>query len=89
VLPYANQVVIHLTAIEDCWVEFTTPGGGYLSQSYIVGGASKNWTFGYPVDMHLGNPGGVSLTVDGKNPLPPGTVNPITLSLGLNGNISS
>jgi hypothetical protein len=34
-------------------------------------------------------PGGVSLTVDGKNPLLPGTVNPITLSLGLNGNISS
>jgi cytoskeletal protein RodZ len=88
-LPHANQVVIHLTAIEDCWVEFTTPGGGYLSQSYLAGGTSKSWTFGYPVDMRLGNPGGISLTVDGKNPLPPGTVNPITLSLGLNGSISS
>ena len=35
--------------------------------------------------MRLGNPGGIRLTVDGKNPLPPGTDNPITLSLGLNG----
>jgi transcriptional regulator with XRE-family HTH domain len=89
VQPYGHEVVIRLTAIEDCWVEFTTPGGVYLSQSYVVGGASKTWTFGYPVDMRLGNPGGISLAVDGKNPLPPGTANPITLTLGLNGNISS
>ena len=89
VQPYARQVVIRLTAIEDCWVEFTTPGGGYLSQSYVVAGTSKSWTFGYPVDMRLGNPGGISLTVDSKNPLLPGTTNPITLSIGLNGKISS
>jgi cytoskeletal protein RodZ len=89
VQPYAHEVVIRLTAIEDCWVEFTTPGGGYLSQSYVVAGTSKSWTFGYPVDMRLGNPGGISLTVDSKNPLPPGTTNPITLSIGLNGKVSS
>src|SRR5258708_5973517 len=52
--PHAGQVVIHLTAVEDCWVEFTAPGGGYLSQSYVVGGASKMWTFGYAVVMRLG-----------------------------------
>ncbi len=86
---YAHEVVIRLTAIEDCWVEFTTPGGVYLSQSYVVAGTSKTWTFGYPVDMRLGNPSGISLAVDGRNPLSPGTANPITLSLGLNGNISS
>jgi len=34
-------------------------------------------------------PGDVTLTVDSKNPLPPGTANPITLSLGLNGKITS
>jgi len=88
VSPYAHEVVIHLTAIENCWVEFTTPGGAFLSQAYVVGGTSKSWTFGYPVDMRLGNPGGISLSVDGRNPLPPGTANPITLSLGLNGTIS-
>ena len=40
-------------------------------------------------DMRLGDPGGIRLTVDGKNPLPLGTANPITLSLGLHGKISS
>ena len=86
--PYAHDVVIRLTAIEDCWVEFTTPQGGYLFQSYVFGGTTKTWTFRHAVDMALGNPGGVRLTVDARNPLPPGTGNPITLHLGLNGQIS-
>jgi cytoskeletal protein RodZ len=89
VAPYAHSVVIQLAAIEDCWVEFTSPSGGYLLQDYVVGGTSQTWTFGYAVDMRLGNPGGIRLTVDGKNPLPPGTANPITLSLGLNDKIST
>jgi cytoskeletal protein RodZ len=88
VAPYAHLVVIRLTAIEDCWVQFTTTGGGYLFQSYVVGGTSKTWSFSYPVAMRLGNPGGISLTVDGKNPLPPGTASPITLGLGLNDHVS-
>jgi cytoskeletal protein RodZ len=89
VAPYAHSTVIQLAAIEDCWVEFTTPGGGYLSQAYVTGGTSRTWTFSYAVDMRLGNPGGITLTIDGKNPLPPGTADPITLSLGLNDQISS
>jgi len=89
VAPYAHSVVIQLAATEDCWVEFTSPGGGYLFQAYVVGGTAQTWTFGYPVDMRLGNPGGISLTVDGKNPLPPGTADPITLSLGLGDKVSS
>jgi len=88
VSPYAHEVVVSLTAIQDCWVGFATPGGGYLTQAYVVAGTSKSWTFGYAVQMRLGNPGGISLTVDGRNPLPPGTTNPITLSLGLGGSIS-
>jgi len=87
--PYAHKVAVRLVAIEDCWVEFTTPGGGYLFQSYVAGGTSKAWSFRHAVAMRLGNPGGITLTVDGKNPLPPGTSHPITLSLGLNGKISS
>jgi len=87
--PYAHEVIVHLQAIENCWVEFTTPGGAYLFQSYVVAGASKRWAFRYAVDMRLGNPGGIKLTVDGKNPLPPGTTQPIMLSLGLHGKISS
>ena len=87
--PYAHTVAIHLTAIEDCWVEFTTPGGGYLFQLTAAGGTSRRWVFRHAVDMRLGNPGGISLTVDGSNPLPPGTAQPITLRLGLGGKISS
>jgi transcriptional regulator with XRE-family HTH domain len=83
--PYAHEVVVRLTAIEDCWVEFTTPQGGNLFQSYVVAGASRRWIFRRAVDMRLGNPGGVKLIVDGKKPLPPGTSHPITLRLGLHG----
>jgi hypothetical protein len=86
---YAHVVSIHLTAIEDCWVEFTTPAGAYLSQSIVAGGASRRWVFWHAVDMRLGNPGGITLTVDGRRPLPPGTAEPVTLRLGLGGKISS
>ena len=82
---YAHEVVIRLAAVEDCWVEFTTPGGRYLSQSIVAAGTSQRWVFGHAVDMRLGNPGGVTLRVDGRNPLPPGTVEPITLRLRRHG----
>jgi hypothetical protein len=78
---YPLEVVIRLVAVEDCWVEFTTPGGRYLSQSIVAGGTSKRWVFRHAVDMRLGNPGGITLRVDGTNPVPPGTVEPITLRL--------
>lgn len=83
---YAHEVVVKLTATQDCWVEFTTPAGGYQSQSYVVAGMSKSWIFRRAVDMRLGNPGGIELLVDGKNPLPAGVNRPITLSLRLHGN---
>jgi len=73
--------VIQLTAIQDCWVEFTKPDGSYLSQAYIVGGTVKTWTFHRAVDMRIGNPGGIRLTVNGKNLGEPGTQGqPVTLS---------
>jgi cytoskeletal protein RodZ len=81
--PSVDEVVVQLTAIEDCWVEFTTASGGYLFQSYVSAGTSRRWTFRQAVDMQLGNPSGVALRVNGKNPLPPGTSHPITLRLDL------
>jgi hypothetical protein len=86
---YAHKVAIHLTAIEDCWVEFTSPAGANLSQSIVSGGTSQRWVFRQAVDMRLGNPGGIRLTIDGKHPLPPGTIEPITLRLRLGSKISS
>jgi hypothetical protein len=77
------NVVISLTAIQDCWVEFTRPDGRFLSQAYVVGGSSKTWTFARAVHMDIGNPGGIVLTVNGKKLGSPGaTGQPVTLSLG-------
>ena len=79
----SHTVVIRLTAIEDCWVEFTTPAGGYLSQDYVTGGSSMTWKFHRNVTMQIGNPGGILLTVNGQNLGRPGSVGqPVTLSLG-------
>src|SRR5262249_11121341 len=81
-VPYAHTVAIRLRAVEDCWVEFTTPGGRYLFQTVVAGGTAHRWVFRHAVDMRLGNPGGIALRVDGTNPLPPGTAQPITLRPG-------
>ena len=77
------NVVVSLTAIQDCWVEFTRPDGQFLSQAYVVGGSSKTWTFARAVHMDIGNPGGIVLTVNGKKLGSPGaTGQPVTLTLG-------
>jgi cytoskeletal protein RodZ len=78
-----HHVVIKLTAVEDCWVEFTKPDGTYLTQAYIVGGSTKTWTFPHTVHMQIGNPGGIRLTVNGKDLGQPGSPGqPLTLTLG-------
>ncbi len=79
----SHTVVVRLTAIEDCWVEFTKPDGTYLSQAYVVGGSTKTWTFRHAVTMQIGNPGGILLTVNGQNLARTiGNAGPVTLSLG-------
>jgi cytoskeletal protein RodZ len=78
----SHTVVIRLTAIEDCWVGFTTPSGAYLSQYLVVGGSSKTWRFRHAVTMQIGNPAGVLLNVNGKNLGSPGSTGPLTLSFG-------
>ena len=62
---------ISLTAIQDCWVEFTRPNGRFLSQAYVVGGL-ETCTFVRAVNMDIGNPGGIVLTVNGKKLGSPG-----------------
>jgi cytoskeletal protein RodZ len=78
----SHTVVIRLTAIEDCWVGFTTPSGAYLSQYLVSGGSSKTWRFHHAVTMQIGNPAGILLTVNGKNLGSPGSTGPVTLSFG-------
>jgi cytoskeletal protein RodZ len=78
----SHTVVIRLTAIEDCWVGFSTPSGTPLSQYLVVGGSSKTWRFRHAVTMQIGNPAGIMLTVNGKNLGSPGSAGPVTLSFG-------
>jgi cytoskeletal protein RodZ len=79
-----HRVVISLTAIQDCWVQFTRPDGTYVTQATVSAGSSQSWTFRHAVVMTIGNPGGILLTVDGKSLGRPGTPTsqPITLSFG-------
>jgi cytoskeletal protein RodZ len=78
----SKKLVIRLVVkSQPCWVEFTGPGGAYLSQVTLPAGASRTWTFRHAVHMQLGNPGAVVLTVNGQNRGSPGPAgNPITLS---------
>ncbi len=81
----ANEVVIHLSATENCWVELTTTSGSQIYQGVIYAGSSMHWTEKQPVNLMLGNPAGVSLTVNGKNPVRPG---PLTRSRSASGRAS-
>jgi RodZ C-terminal domain len=79
----SRRLVIRLTASQDCWVEFTKPNGQFLLQAYVLSGSSKTWHFRHAVTMQIGNPGGIQLTVNGKNLGHPGGVGqPVTLNFG-------
>ena len=77
----ASTVVVSLIAVRASSVEFTTPAGKYLFRANLAAGASKRWTFRHPVTMMVGNPAGVRLVVNGKNPLPHGAARPVALRL--------
>ncbi len=78
--PASSDVVIQLTANEDCWVQLTSVGDGtQIYMGVIPAGASRTWTEKKAVDVRLGNPGGVVLTVNGKLQNPNSTT-PVTLS---------
>jgi transcriptional regulator with XRE-family HTH domain len=78
----ANEVVIHLAAAQNCWVQLTTATGTQIYQGVVYAGSSMHWIEHQAVSLMLGNPGGVSLTVNGRNAVPAGQHNPVTLSLG-------
>ncbi len=78
--PTSDDVVIKLTATEDCWVQLTSSSdGSQLYMGVIQAGASMKWTEKQAVNVRLGNPGGVILTVNGQRQNPDSTV-PVTLS---------
>jgi transcriptional regulator with XRE-family HTH domain len=76
-----TNVVINVAAgQEPCWVMLTRASDG--SQIYmgdILAGTSMTWTEKEAVDIRLGNPSAVTLTVNGQRE-PINTVLPVTLS---------
>jgi hypothetical protein len=75
------EVVISLTAVsEACWADLLTSSGAAVFQGILSPGASKTWKERRAVTLELGNPGAVTLTVDGKSRTGLGS-EPVTLSL--------
>ncbi len=78
----SNDVIIHLTAVQDCWVYLTSDQGNNTIYSGVVpAGSTQTWKETKAVSLRLGNPDGVVLTVNGKKQSP-GTSQPVTLTMG-------
>jgi cytoskeletal protein RodZ len=77
-----HHVVIALRAVtSNCWVDLTTSTGQPIFAGTLLAGTSRTWTEEGPVSLEIGNPGGITLRVNGKNQTPqPGS--PVTLTLG-------
>jgi cytoskeletal protein RodZ len=81
VRPGSREVVISLTAVtEACWADLATPAGATIFAGILGPGTSKTWTERRAVTLQLGNPGAVTLTVDGKSRAGLGS-QPVTLRL--------
>jgi cytoskeletal protein RodZ len=79
---HSHAVVIRLTAAQDCWVQLTTAAGQTIFSGLVYAGTARSWVERHAVSMRIGDPGAITLTVNGKSqsPGPPGQ--PVTLSFG-------
>ena len=76
----ADDVVIKLAAVEECWVLLTNSSdGAQIYMGVVAAGTQMTWTEREAVDIRLGNPGGVVLTVNGQRQTTQ-TQLPVTLS---------
>jgi Helix-turn-helix domain/RodZ C-terminal domain len=77
----SRDVVISLTAVTGaCWADLATPAGATIFAGILGPGTSKTWTERRAVTLQLGNPGAVTLAVDGKSRAGLGS-QPLTLRL--------
>jgi cytoskeletal protein RodZ len=77
-----HHVVIALRAVtSDCWVDLTTVAGTPIFAGTLPAGTSRTWTEEGPVSLEIGNPGAITLRVNGKDQSPKST-SPVTLTLG-------
>ncbi len=77
----SNRLYIQVTAAQDCWVGRTGASGQPIYSGIVYAGTAMHWTEQHPVYMSIGNPSGITLRVNGKDPVPAGTVSALTLSL--------
>ncbi len=78
---HPRRLHITLTATKDCWVQLTSAGGATLFSGMVYAGNSMNWTERRNVTMILGNPAGVKVRVNGKNPVPRRSVSMVRINL--------
>ena len=74
-------MVIRLSATQNCWYAHHCQRK-QIYEGIVSAGSSKHWTEKQAVSLMLGNPEGVALTVNGRNPVPAGSTQPVTLTLG-------
>ena len=81
--PTPSDRVIKVAAAEDCWILITrASNGSQLYMGVVSAGNSMTWTEKSAVQMVLGNPGGVVLTVNGRQQHPdPNRVAHLSFSL--------
>jgi cytoskeletal protein RodZ len=78
------ESVITLTAAQDCWIGLTNTSGAYLYEGIVPAGQTMTWREKQPVSMVIGNPPGVTLTVNGKKENT-NSVNVVTLTINPSG----
>jgi cytoskeletal protein RodZ len=64
--PTVPEAVIRLTAAQDCWVGLNSNSGHTLYQGVVQAGSSMTWNEKNQVSLVIGNPPGITLTVNGK-----------------------
>ena len=74
--------------MEECWVLLTRASdGSQIYMGVVPAGSSMTWTEKQAVSLRLGNPGGITLTVDGhRQSISPGQ--PVTLNYSPQGGAS-
>lgn len=64
--PTVPEAVIRLTAAQNCWVGLNSTTGKTLYQGLVLAGSTKTWNEKDQVSLVIGNPPGITLTVNGK-----------------------
>jgi cytoskeletal protein RodZ len=75
------EAVIRVLAVQNCWVMLTDSAGKQLYQGVIQAGNAMTWREKHTVSMIIGNPMGITLTVNGKAQSSTHTTQVLTLSI--------